>query len=237
MDMKSIHKDQTPACWLGNKAIVATLMLKGIDAALFVARKARSIFFILLYTCTLPVLGQQVGTEVSMTLDRYKKSDVFLLTVNNKNGNDIIVRVTDAHKEVLFEQSVRFVEKIKKVYNLSTLPKGTYQFSVANNNGSSQSVTIGTTESFTEHPENGKSILVGFSKISQKKSVNVTVQNKTKQGVAMTIQDAQGKTIKQEDMGKGELVKKEVLLDGIPSGSYLIKIGNSDNQFQTRVTI
>jgi hypothetical protein len=234
--MKNGQTNQTIS-WLGNRAILATLVFKGIDAAIFVTQRARMFFLVAQFMFTLPVLGQQVGTEVKMNLDRYKTSDLFLLTVNNKNGNDIIVRISNSRKEVLFEQSVRFVEKIKKVYNLSTLPKGAYQFSVANNNGSSQSVTIETTESFMDHPDNGKSILVGFSKVSPKKSINLTVQNKTKQGVAMTIEDAQGKTVKQEDMGKSELVKREVSLDQIPSGTYVIKVGNKDNQFQTHVTI
>jgi hypothetical protein len=235
--MKNAKSNQTSTSWLGNRAILATLVFKGIDAAIFVTQRAKTFFFVVQFMFALPVLGQQVGTEVSMNLDRHKSSDLFLLTVNNKNGNDIIVRITNSSKEVLFEQSVRFVEKIKKVYNLSTLPKGTYQFSVANNNGSSQSVTIVTTESFSDHPENGKSILVGFSKLSSKKSIHLTVQNKTKQSVAMTIEDGQGKTVRQEEIGKSELVKKEVSLDQIPSGTYVIKVGNKDNQFQTHVTI
>jgi hypothetical protein len=235
--MEKMLRDQTSASWLGNRAILATLIVKSIDAAIFVTQKARMFFFFLLLINTIPVASQSIGNEVNISLDRYKSSDLFLLTVNNKNGNDIIVRITNAQKEVLFEQSVRFVEKIRKVYNLSTLPKGNYQFSVANNNGSSQSVAIQTTESFMDHPENGKSILVGFSKISAKKSLNLTIQNKTKQGVAMIIQDAQGKTIKQEEIGKSELVKREVTLDQIPSGTYTIKVGNKDNQFQTHVTI
>ncbi len=53
----------------------------------------------------------------------------------------------------------------------------------------------------------------------------------------MIIQDEQGKTIKQEDIGKSELVKKEVSLDQISGGTYIIKVGNKDNQFQTHVTI
>ncbi len=234
--MKNGQTNQT-ITWLGKRAILATLVFKGIDAAILVTQRARMFFLVAQFVFALPVLGQQVGIDVNMNLDRYKSSDLFLLTVNNKNGNDIIVRITNSRKEVLFEQSVRFVEKIKKVYNLSTLPKGIYQFSVANNNGSSQSVSIETTESFMDHLDNGKSILVGFSKISAKKSINLTVQNKTKQGVAMTIEDAKGKTVKQEDMGKSELVKREVSLDQIPSGTYVIKVGNKDNQFQTHVTI
>jgi hypothetical protein len=234
--MKNGQLDQTTS-WLGKKAILATLVLKGFDAALVIAQRAKMFLLVIQFVFTLPVLGQQVSTEVNMNLDRYKSSDLFLLTINNKNGNDIIVRITNSHKEILFEQSVRFVEKIKKVYNLSTLPKGVYQFSVANNAGSSQSVTIETTESFMDHPENGKSILVGFSKISSKKSLSLTVQNKTKQGVAMTIQDTQGKTVRQEEIGRSELVKKEISLDQIPTGTYVIKVGNKDNQFQTHITI
>jgi Secretion system C-terminal sorting domain len=235
--MEKAQRDQTVAPWLGNRALLATLVWKGIDVAMFVTQRARKFIFLLLLAYAIPVVGQSMGSDVNIRFDRYKTSDLFLLTVNNKNGNDIIVRISNARKEVIFEQSVRFVEKIKKVYNLSTLPKGTYQFSVANNTGSSENVTIETTESFMDHPENGKSILVGFSKITPKKSINLTVQNKTKQSVSIIIQDVQGKMIKQEDLGKEELVKKEVSLDKIPSGKYFIKVGNKDNQFVTLVTI
>jgi Secretion system C-terminal sorting domain len=235
--MKHTQRSYTLASLFGNKAIVGTLIVKGLDVATFVTQRARIFFFVAQMVFTLPVLGQQVGTDMTMNLDRYKASDLFLLTLNNKNGNDVIVRITNAHKEVIFEQSIRFAEKIKKVYNLSTLQKGTYLFSVANNSGSSNSVTINTTESFEEYAENGKSILVGFSKVSLKKTISLTIQNKTKQSVTITILDENGKTILQEEIGKIEMIKKEISLSQIPSGAYVIRVGNKDNQFKSSITI
>jgi hypothetical protein len=235
--MKEIRPNEDKVSWVSNKVLIGSLLVKGTKIVFFAAQNIRFFFLLMFSMSTLSGIGQQSSNDVSMNFDRYKTSDVFLLTVSNKNSNDIIVRISNDKKEILFEQSMRFVEKIKKVYNLSTLPMGTYQFSVSNNAGSSRSVTIETTESFMEHPENGKSILVGFSKISLKKSINLIVQNKTNKTVAMTIQNGIGKIIQQQDMGKDELIKKEVSLDQIPSGNYIIKVGNKDNQFQTYVTI
>jgi hypothetical protein len=235
--MKNTQRNYAPISRLGNKAILGTLIVKGIDVVTFVTQKARILFFVVQIAFALPVLGQQVGTDVTMSLNRFKSSDLFLLTLNNKNGKDIIVRITNVNKEVIFEQSIRFVEKIKKVYNLSTLQKGTYQFSVANNSGSSNSITINTTESFEDYAESGKSILVGFSRVSLKKTISLTIQNKTKQSVAVVVFDEHGKTILQEEIGRIEMVKKELSLGQFPSGAYVIKVGNKDNQFKSSITI
>jgi hypothetical protein len=235
--MKNTTTTQRSASWLGNRSVMGSLIMTSINVAVFVTQKARMFISMTTLLFALPLASHATNNDLTMSLDRYKTSDLFSLTLNNKNGNDIIIHISTESKEVVFEQSVRFVEKIKKIYNLSTLPKGKYQFSVSNNSGSTQTITIETTAAFLEHPENGKSILVGFSKITPKKSVNVTIQNKSKQSVMLLIQDSEGKNMKQEDFGTGELVKKEVSFDQIPSGSYVIKVGNKDNQFTTRVTI
>ncbi len=235
--MKQTLRSPQHITWIGNRAIFATLIVISLEAVIYMAHRVRLLLLIAQLLVTLPTLGQQVGSDVSIKLDRYKTSDLFMLTLQNKNGTDVIVRITNDHKEVIFEQSIRFVERVKKIYNLSTLPKGQYQFSVANTAGASQSITITTTESFENHPETGKTILVGFSKISRTKTIHLTIQNKTKAAVSLFIVDELGRTIQQQSIGTEEVTKKEISLVQIPKGKYWIKVGNKENQFQTQVII
>jgi hypothetical protein len=88
----------------------------------------------------------------------------------------------------------------------------------------------------TIHPENGKMLVVGFSKLKSDNSIDIIVQNKLAKNVALKIYK-NNNLVSSEDLGdSGDLIKKILKLDKADKGDFVVKVGTKETVYLYKIT-
>lgn len=129
-----------------------------------------------------------------------------------------------------------FVEKLKKVLFLGSLQPGDYVIEVFNGEETKHSNIKVDGLDKTVHPENGKMLIVGFSKLKTDNSVDIIIQNKLDKSVSLKIFKNKA-LLNDEDLGsKEEIIKKVFKMSAAEKGDYAIKVGTKDNLYHYRIS-
>lgn len=129
-----------------------------------------------------------------------------------------------------------FVEKIKKVLFLGSLQPGNYNIEIFNGEETKTAAIKVEGTDKTVHPENGKTLVVGFSKLKADNSIDIIIQNKLNKNVSLKI--FRDKTLlSDEDLGgDNEIIKKVFKLSKTDKGNFVIKVGTKDNMYQYKIS-
>jgi hypothetical protein len=172
----------------------------------------------------------------SLNVEKFKATDNFIVNISNATASRLTIVVKDTDGNPLLQESYMFVEKIKKILFLGSLPPGNY--TVESFNGvetKSVKVKVDGIDK-TIHPENGKMLVVGFSKLKADNSIDIIVQNKLAKNVALKIYK-NNTLLSSEDLGdSGELVKKIFKLDKADKGDFVVKVGTKETMYLYKIT-
>lgn len=187
---------------------------------------------IILSCLTISVYAQ----SYSLNVEKFKATDNFIVNISNPIASRLTIVVKDTDGNPLLQESYMFVEKIKKVLFLGSLPPGNY--TVESFNGVETKTVKVKVDGIdkTIHPENGKMLVVGFSKLKSDNSIDIIVQNKLAKNVALKIYK-NNTLLSSEDLGdSGELVKKILKLDKADKGDFVVKVGTKETMYLYKIT-
>lgn len=172
----------------------------------------------------------------SLAVEKFKTTDNFIVNITNPLATKLTLIVKDNAGKAYLQESYMFVEKIKKVLFLGSLQPGDYTVEISNGVESKfASVKVEGIDK-TVHPENGKGLVVGFSKLKPDNSIDVIVQNKLEKNVSIKIYQ-NNSLLSSEDLGNsGELIKKILKLDKIDKGELIVKVGTKENVYLYKIT-
>ncbi len=129
------------------------------------------------------------------------------------------------------QEAILYSEKLRRVLFLGSLPAGEYTVSISNGQEDQfQPIQI-KKGSKVVHPDNGKTLTVGFSKPSQLNSIDVIVQNKLKSNVSVKVYDKSNRLIQQEELGQDVLLKRVLKFEKAEKGEITIRVGTKENTF------
>ncbi|WP_276372281.1 hypothetical protein [Chryseolinea sp. H1M3-3] len=173
----------------------------------------------------------------SLEVDRFKTTDNFIVSINNPVAVKLTVHIKDKDGKAVFQESFMFVEKIKKVLFLGSLPPGPYIVEVFNGvETKTANIKIDGLDKMV-HPENGKGLVVGFSKLKADNSIDVIVQNKLDKNVSLKVYK-ENALLSSEDLGQGgEIVKKVLKLNKAEKGDFIVRVGTKENLYQYKITL
>src|SRR5688572_2538704 len=120
--------------------------------------KIKTLLSVSVFLCfTISCLAQQPYT---LNVERFKTTDNFIVNISNPIASKLTFLIKDPGGKPYFQESYMFVEKIKKVLFLGSLPPGEYVLE-AFNGEETKSTTIKVDGiDKTVHPENGKALVV-----------------------------------------------------------------------------
>lgn len=172
----------------------------------------------------------------SLNVEKFKATDNFIVNISNPVASKLTILVKGSDGNALLQESFMFVEKIKKVLFLGSLPPDNY--TVESFNGvetKSVKVKVDGVDK-TIHPENGKMLVVGFSKLKSDNSIDIIVQNKLAKNVALKIYK-NNSLVSSEDLGdSGDLIKKILKLDKADKGDFVVKVGTKETVYLYKIT-
>lgn len=172
----------------------------------------------------------------SLAVEKFKATDNFIVNISNPLASKLTLAVKDKAGKPFFQESFMFVEKIKKILFLGSLQPGEYIVEISNGVDTKTAGVKVEGVDKTIHPENGKGLVVGFSKLKSDNSIDVIVQNKLEKNVSMKIYK-NNTLLSSEDLGdSGELIKKILKLDKLDKGDFVVKVGTKENVYLYKVT-
>lgn len=172
----------------------------------------------------------------SLNVEKFKATDNFIVNISNPIASKLVFLIKDKEGKSLLQESFSFVEKVKKVLFLGSLQPGDYSIEIFNGEERKSTSIVVDGKDKTIHPENGKGLVVGFSKVKSDNSIDIIVQNKLEKNVTLKV--FKDKTlVSSEDLGDGgEIIKKILKLDKSDKGDFTIKVGTKENVYQYKVT-
>jgi hypothetical protein len=202
-----------------------------------IVSKSKSIFMRTKTFLLLVLLGlsnASYSQSHSLQVEKFKNTDNYIVSVANPAASKVVFNIKDNEGKSLWQESVMFAEKIRKVLFLGSLSPGTYSLEAFNGHETkTASIRIDGADK-TIHPDNGKSLVVGFSKANSDHSINVIVQNKLNKDISLKIFKG-SVSLNEENLGSQELIRKIVKLPEIEKGEYVIKVGTRDNIYQYKI--
>lgn len=171
----------------------------------------------------------------SLNVEKFKSTDNFIFNVSNPIAAKLTFLIKDKEGKSLLQESFMFVEKIKKVLFLGSLQPGNYHVEVFNGEETKTTTIKIDGVDKTVHPENGKNLVVGFSKLKADNSMDVIVHNKLDKNVSLKI-FRNNSLISTEELGDGEdLIKRILRFDKNEKGEFLIKVGTKEYLYQYKI--
>jgi hypothetical protein len=194
--------------------------------------KIASIFFGLLIATSLSV---GCYAQCSLDVEKFKATDNFIVNISNPIAAKLTFLIKDKEGKSLIQESFMFVEKIKKVLFLGSLQPGEYTVEVFNGvDTKSEAIKVEGVDK-TVHPENGKALVVGFSKLKADNSVDVIVHNKLNKHISLKI-FKNNNLMSTEELGDGaDLIKKILKFDKTDKGEFVVKVGTKENMYQYKI--
>lgn len=173
----------------------------------------------------------------SLTAERFKTTDNFIVNISNPIASKLTFMIKDPTGKPYFQKSYMFLEKIKKVLFLGSLPPGEYILE-ANNGEETKSATI-KVEGIdkTVHPENGKALVVGFSKPKSDNSIDIVIQNKLDKNISVKVYKEKSLLSTEDIEGSGEIVKRILRLSKTEKGDFIVKVGTKENIYQYKFSL
>lgn len=176
------------------------------------------------------------GQIYSLHVEKFKATDNFIVNISNPVASKLIFLIKDKEGKSLLQESYMFVEKIKKVLFLGSLQPGDYTMEIFNGEETKYTKIKIDGVDKTVHPENGKILVVGFSKLKTDNSIDIIVQNKLDKNVSMKIYKNDA-LLSTEDLGDGgDLIKKILKLDKTDKGDFVVKVGTKENIYLYKIT-
>lgn len=194
---------------------------------------------ILVYAFLLILVGQafansQASLEVKVL--QFGNSDNYALSATNKQASSIVVKITDNSGTVIFKEMIQAVEQFYKVYNLSTLTKGKYNILVTNDEDDEVSQEINVNQSKGMHPDLGKNLVVGFSKMKESK-MSVVIQNKRMANIEAVLYTHSDQKIKVLLTTKSGISRQSLDFSSLKPGNYKLKINDGKSVYSHKLIV
>jgi hypothetical protein len=172
----------------------------------------------------------------SLDVEKVKSTDNFIVNITNPVAAKLTFLIKDKEGKSLLQESFMYVEKIKKVLFLGSLQPGDYAIEIFNGQETKTTTIKIDGIDKTVHPENGKTLVVGFSKLKADNSIDIIVHNKLNKNVSLKI-FKNNNLMSTEELGNGaELIKKILRFDKGDKGDFLIKVGTKENLYQYKIS-
>src|SRR5688572_25751678 len=173
----------------------------------------------------------------SLSVEKFKTTDNFILNINNPSATKLMFNIKDKSGKPYFQENYMFLEKIKKVLFLGSLPPGDYVLEALNGEQTkSTNIKIEGVDK-TVHPENGKALVVGFSKVKADNSIDIVIQNKLDKVVSVKVFKEKS-LISTEDVNQSdEIVKRILKLSKTEKGEFTVKVGTKENLYQYKFSL
>ena len=173
--------------------------------------------------------------SLAAEIQKYKETDNFIITVDNPVVSRIHLALKDNKSHAIWQESILFAEKVRKVLYLGSLDPGEYVMEISNAE-ETKAVTIQVIgKEKSVHPENGKTLVVGFSRPKADRSIDIIVQNKLNKNVFLKV--FKNKTVfLEQDLGKEEVTKRIFKLPETEKGDFIVRVAGGDNVYQYKIT-
>lgn len=166
---------------------------------------------------------------------RFLESDNYSLHINNPSLSNVKVALSNEKGEMIFTEQIPSIERFRKVYNLSSLPQGTYKI-IVSNRSETVSNTLNLNQAKGSHPDLGKTLVAAFSKVQDKK-VTVVAQNKSGKNIKVTLYDRSDKKITDILSSKQSLIKQKVDLGTLVAGNYKLRISDGNSVYASNIVL
>lgn len=167
--------------------------------------------------------------SLHVNISRFSDSDNYTVSAINKEGTNIIMKITNDTGDIIFTEMFHAVEQFYKIYNLSTLPKGKYNIHISNNSENTvQEISVNQLKG--SHPDLGKNLVVGFSKVKELK-ISAVIQNKSKSNVEVALYTSSDQKIKVLITTKEEISRQSLNLSTLKPGNYKLKISDGKSVY------
>lgn len=171
----------------------------------------------------------------SLNVEKFKSTDNFIFHVSNPIASKLTFLIKDKEGKSLLQESFMFVEKLKKVLFLGSLQPGDYHVEVFNGEETKTSTLKIDGVDKTVHPENGKNLVVGFSKLKADNTMDVIIHNKLNKKISLKIFKNKN-LMSTEELGDGEDLTKRILrFDKTEKGEFVIKVGTKEYMYQYKI--
>lgn len=173
----------------------------------------------------------------NLNVEKFKTTDNFIVSINNPTAAKLTFQVKDKSGKAYFQENYMFLEKIKKVLFLGSLPAGEYVLETFNGEETkSTNIKIEGIDK-TVHPENGKALVVGFSKVKADNTIDIVIQNKLDKIVSVKV-FKQKSLLSTEDINESnEIVKRILKLNKTEKGDFIVKVGTKENIYQYKFSL
>jgi hypothetical protein len=173
----------------------------------------------------------------SLSVEKFKTTDNFVLNINNPSATKLMFSIKDKSGKPYFQENYMFLEKIKKVLFLGSLPPGDYILEALNGEETrSTNIKIEGIDK-TVHPENGKALIVGFSKVKADNSIDIVIQNKLDKVVSVKVFKEKSLMSTEDINQSDEIVKRILKLSKQEKGDYTVKVGTKENLYQYKFSL
>lgn len=171
----------------------------------------------------------------TVTIEKYRETDNFIISISNPLASKVHLTLKDKQEHAIWQESILYAEKVRKVLYLGSLDAGDYSMEVTNFEETREVPIHISGKDKAIHPENGKTLLVGFSKPKSDQSIDIIVQNKLGKNVSLRVFKNKSLFLEQ-DLGKAEITKKIFKLPETEAGEFVVRVGNSENTYLYKVT-
>ncbi|MEO1054688.1 MAG: hypothetical protein AAFX87_28915 [Bacteroidota bacterium] len=184
--------------------------------------------------------GSAYNSDINVKLTNFKSSNTYVMTlVMETSPEPLTISIKNSTGKTIFQEITKDVERVKKVYDLSSLPVGSYEFEFI------QKQTVLRREkvivkkcAVIRHPDIGKTVNVGFSSYNaDNKTILFAVENKAKKQVYMKVYNKSGDMLFTKAIGNDAFLKHRCDLSSLRSGDYTLKVGNGNTVFSRKLTI
>jgi hypothetical protein len=173
----------------------------------------------------------------SLSVEKFKATDNFIVNIYNPSASKLALNIKDKSGKAYFQENFMFLEKIKKVLFLGSLPPGDYVLEAFNGEETkTTSIKIEGVDK-TVHPENGKALVVGFSKVKADNTIDIVIQNKLDKVVSVKVFKEKSLMSTEDINQSDEIVKRILKLNKTEKGDFIVKVGTKENVYQYKFTL
>jgi len=190
----------------------------------------KSLLFVIVLLCTTSNIFANNSEPSLKVLNSEKR--VFTLIANNAKNTSVTIRIFDNQGINLLKEEVG----VSKSYNLSQLPKGTYEVEVENQTAIRKYI-VTTTENNLEIIENGAAKIYKPTVKLAGDLLALNMLNLKQKDVVLAINNELGEEIHAEKIQDSQAIHKNYNLSKLPAGRYSIIVKTQVKTFNLAINL
>ena len=161
---------------------------------------------------------------------------IFTLIAEDTKNTLLTIRIFDEQGINLFKEKVALDNNHSRSYDLSSLPKGTYEIEIEDNSSFRKYIVTSNSNDLKIKENSEEKIYKPIIKLEDN-FVLFNMLNLNLGDVSLTINNDAGEEIHVEKIQNTQTIHKGYNLSNLPSGEYLIAVKTSNKVFSVEVNL